>query len=330
MSLTVTSMIVMAGVSLSAAQPPATSSAPANRRWEVSVCAPYLAGLAEDVWSAGRAVGITRLEVYLDQQLACPHLYEKGTTPYRIDTPAGCEALKRKLAAEKFSIGCLAIVTRLEADGSADAAALGRVHKAAAAAPGLGCPIIMLPIGVNPPKDGKLTDELFLARVRPFIKAMDTIAAEARVQIVIENLGHYWNRPEIIEPALRESTPDRVGLLLDITNMYWFGHPLDRLPELAARFAPYVRYVHVKSIRYPQDKRNAERSPGWEYGKYAEPIPSGDVDFHRIITILHKAGYVGDLTIEDDSLPHFDVAGKKKVLAEDAKYLRGLWPLIEK
>src|SRR5262249_32750165 len=144
------------------------------------------------------------------------------------------------------------------------------------------------------------------------------------VQIVIENLGRYWNRPEILEPVLRESTPERVGLLLDITNMYWYGFPLDRIYELTRQFAPFVRYMHIKNIRYPADQRNKQRPPGWEYGKYAEPVRTGDIDFARILDIVAKTGYVGDLTIEDDSLPHFDANGKKKVLADDVDYLRDL------
>ena len=111
-------------------------------------------------------------------------------------------------------------------------------------------------------------------------------------------------------------------MLHDVCNMYWFGHPLDKLYALTQQFAPYVRSVHVKSIKYPEDKRQVQRSPGWEYGKYAEPVRTGDIDFAKILAIYARAGYVGDVCIEDDSLPHFDAAGKKKVIADDAKLLK--------
>ncbi len=294
-----------------------------GREWAVSICAPYLGGLgADEVWSAGRSVGIFRMEVYLDENLACPHLYEKDGRPYRIDTPDARRVLREKLAKEGFSIGCLAMVTKLAADGSDDEAVLRRVRRAAEAAPELGRPVIMLPIGITATAGQKLTDEAFVSRGRAFVRGLDRIAAETGAQIVLENLGHFWNRPEILEPVLKESTPDRVGLLLDITNMYWYGHPLDRLYELARQFAPYVRYLHLKNIRYPEDQRQRQRTPGWEYGKYAEPIRTGDVDFVRILRTLTQAGYVGDLTIEDDSLPHFDVHGKKKALIDDVAFLR--------
>lgn len=310
---------------LHAAEKTASRPTALDRQWAVGVCASYLGGLgAEDIWSAARSVGITRLEAYLDEELGCPHLFEKNGTPYRIDTSEARAALCDKLAKEKIAIGCFAKPLKLEADGSADEAALRWVRKAAVAVSDMEGTILMLPIGISDAKGQKAGDDSFIARGKAFMRGLDRIAADTGVQIVIENLGPYWNRPEILEPVLKESRPDRVGLLLDITNMYWFGHPLDRLYELAKQFAPYVRYVHVKNIRYPEDQRQKQRSPGWEYGKYAEPVRTGDVDFIRILDIVSKAGYVGDLTIEDDSLPHFDASGKKKTLADDAAYL-GEW-----
>ena len=52
------------------------------------------------------------------------------------------------------------------------------------------------------------------------------------------------------------------------------------------------------------------------------PVKEGDIDFRKIITLLSKAGYRGDLTLEDDSLGKFDAAGRKKVLQEDVQLLR--------
>lgn len=300
------------------------SSRPAGRQWAVSVCDGYLGGLdAEDVWSAGRAVGVSRLEASINRDLACPHLFEKGGRPHRIDTPAACEALRAKLAKEGFTIGCFCLIVKLEAGGNDDAI-LRWIEEAAAAAPSVGCRTMMLPIGVSAAGGERLSDEAFVDRCRPFVRKLDAIAARTGVQLVLENLGHYWNRPEILEPVLCESRADRVGLLLDTTNLYWFGHPLDRVYEIARKLAPFVRSIHVKNIRYPADQQQKQRTPGWEYGKYAEPIRTGDIDFVRVLGPIARAGYVGDLTIEDDSLPHYDAAGKRKVLADDVAYLRDL------
>ncbi len=292
------------------------------RQWAVSICDGYLGGIgADDVWSAAKSVGLSRIEVGVDAHLACPRLFEKGAAPYRIDTPEARAALRKKLSQEGMSIGCLCMVTKLDLRGRDDEI-LQRIERAAEAAPELGCRTLMLPIAVTAPKGMTLTDEGFVNRCKPFVRSLDAIAAKTGVQVVLENLGPFWNRREIMEPVLRESQPDRVGMLLDTANLYWYGYPLDRIYELAKTFAPYVRYVHVKNIRYPADQRDKQRTPGWEYARYAEPIRTGDIDFARILGTLAAAGYIGDLTIEDDSLPPFDAAGKKKTIADDVAYLR--------
>jgi sugar phosphate isomerase/epimerase len=306
---------------LAGAPPASTKPAPA-RQWAVSICDGYLRGIgADDIWTAARSVGLSRIEAGVDANLACPNLFEKGGSPYRIDTPEARAVLRKKLAQERMSIGCLCMVTKLDLRGRDDDV-LQRIARAAEAAPELGCRTIMLPIGVAARKDTTLTDEAFVERCKPFVKSLDAIAAKTGIQIVLENLGPFWNRREIMEPVLRESRPDRVGMLLDTTNLYWYGYPLDRIYELAQTFAPYVRYAHVKNVRYPADQRDKQRTPGWEYGRYAEPVRTGDINFARILVTLAKAGYIGDLTIEDDSLPHFDAAGKKKTIADDVAYLR--------
>ncbi|HOA75347.1 MAG TPA: TIM barrel protein [Phycisphaerae bacterium] len=297
---------------------------PDSRKWEVTIRDPYLRDIGEDtVWAAAKSVGITRLECVLDENLACPYLLEKGAAPYRIDTEENRKILARKLESEGMSIGCFAMVVRLATPVDEQRAAEWIV-RAAKAAPGVGCRHIMLPVAIVDEKGEKVSDERFVTVGRRFVRALDRIAAETGVQLMLENLGHYWNRPEILLPVLRESEPDRVGLLHDVCNMYWFGHPLDKLYSLTQEVAPFVRCVHVKSVKYPTDRRNQQRSPGWEYIKYAEPVPTGDIDFGRILAIYARAGYVGDLCIEDDSLGKFDAAGKKKAIADDVAFLQEL------
>jgi sugar phosphate isomerase/epimerase len=314
-------VLICATCALAAA--PATQPAE-TRQWTVSICSSYLRGIGEDtIWSAAKSVGITRLECPLDKELGCPYLFEKEGTPYRIDTAENREKLRAKLAAEGVSIGCFVTIIKLS-EPEDEAKALDWVNRAVAAAPEVGCRRVMLPIAISDPKGGPLSDEAFIERGQSFLRKLDEIAAKTHIQLVIENLGPYWNRPEILEPVLRASKPDRVGLLNDICNMYWFGHPVDKLYALAEQFAPYVRYVHVKNVKYPEDQKNKQRSPGWEYGKYAEPVRTGDIDFGRILATYAKAGYVGDVCIEDDSLGKFDAAGKKKVIADDAALLKEL------
>jgi len=285
----------------------------------------YLKGMGlSDVWAAMDAIGISRVEVKVQDDLFCPGLFEAGVGPCRIDTPQAIQQLRAKLAEKKKSIAPLCAVVRLEREKS-DEDSVEWIEKIAAAASGLGRPIIMVPVVAS-----VFSDDEFVARATALAKKLAEIAQRYGLQITLENLGHYWNRKEILEPVPKAVPTDRVGLALDITNMYWFGHPLGRIYDLAETFAPYVRYVHVKNVNYPDEKREVQRPEGWEYGKYAAPVRDGDVDFRRVISSLSKAGYRGDLTLEDDSLRKFDAAGQKKILREDVQFLREITAEIER
>jgi sugar phosphate isomerase/epimerase len=290
----------------------------AAEKWDVA-CRDggYLQGMGlSDVWSAMEAIGISRVEVRVSEDLSCPGLFENGSAPYRIDTPPARGSLRQKLAEKKKSIAAFCAVVRLEKDKSDDAA-VEWIEKIARAAIDLERPVIVVPI-----VGGGFSDEEFVERATGFVRRLVPVAERYEVQITLENLGHYWNRREILEPVLKAVPSDRVGLALDITNMYWFGHPLSKLYELAATFSPYVRYVHVKNVNYPEERREVQRPEGWQYGKYAAPVKEGDIDFRKIIALLSKAGYRGDLTLEDDSLGKYDAAGQRKVLREDVQLLR--------
>ena len=299
---------------------PAVMRADTAKKWDVG-CRDggYLRGMGfSDVWAAMDAIGISRVEVKVSGDLSCPGLFENGKTPYRIDTTQAVQQLRRKLAEKKKSIAAFCAVVRLE-KGKSDEGNVEWIEKIAKAAVDLGRPVIMIPV-----VGSGFSDEEFVKRSIGFVRRLAPIAERHGVQLTLENLGHYWNRREILEPVLKAVPSDRVGLALDITNMYWFGHPLSELYELAATFAPYVRYVHVKNVKYPEEKREVKRSEGWQYGRYAAPVKEGDVDFRRILTVLGKAGYRGDLTLEDDSLGKFDAAGQKRVLQEDVQLLRDI------
>ena len=186
-----------------------------ERQWRISICDGYLRGLdAEDIWSAAKSVGLSRLEVYPDRKLACPNLYEKDGAPYRLDTPEARAKLRAKLEAEKMTIGCLSLPVPLAPD-QGDDEMLAWVRAAAEAAPDVGCRLLMIPLVGR-----GFSDEAFVERHIAFVRKLEALAEEARVQIAIENLSVYWNRKEILDPVLKSVRADRVGLALDITNMY--------------------------------------------------------------------------------------------------------------
>jgi len=115
---------------------------------------------------------------------------------------------------------------------------------------------------------------------------------------------------------------DRFGVTIDTANFYWFGYPLSRLYEIYTEFAPHACHTHCKSIRYPADQREKQRPTGFEYGKYCCPVYEGDIDFRRVAAILYKAGYTGDLCVEDESLRHFPESQRCEVLRKEIAHLR--------
>lgn len=295
-----------------------------ERQWCVTIRAPYLDGIgADSTWAAAKMVGITRLEVGLDAQLDCPHLYDSDDTSYSISTPEQRDVLNKRLAAEGMSIGCFVVSTRVMGPDD-EARVLERINQAALAIKQMGCRMLMLTVAITGPRGETIPDEEFIARGQALIRKLDEIAANTDTQMVIENIGYYWNRPEILEPVLKVAKPHRVGLLHDVCNMYWYGYPLSELYAMTERLAPYVRYVHVKNVNYPEQYRERQRVTGWEFDQHVVSIRKGDIDFARVLAIYAKGGYVGDVCIEDDSLRNLDPAGRRNTLSDDVAYLKEL------
>ncbi len=301
--------------------PVAAMGASGTGQWEVGIRDTHLRNLgAPDSWAAADLLGISTIEVQINSKMKCQMLFEGEDTPYSVETPEDRKALKDKLAEKKKSICAFCCGVRF-GDPDSDGEVVEWLVQAAEAAKDLGIPIIMVPV---PGAQGMKDDE-YIARTTKLLLALEPIADKTGIVFAMENLQRFNNRKEILEPILKALKSPRVGLALDITNMYWYGYPVEQLYGFAELYAPYVRYVHAKNEKYPEDKKNTQREPGWEYSKYATSVREGDVDFRRILAILAKAGYRGPVTIEDDSLGHHEVEGKKKVLQDDAKFLREIF-----
>ncbi|MBP7935636.1 MAG: peptidylprolyl isomerase [Phycisphaerae bacterium] len=277
----------------------------------------YLSGFdAESVWAAAKEVTTTALEVELKPDLSCPGLFEGKEHPYRIDTPENRQKVLE--AAKKGGCEIVSFCTVIPfAKNKDDTASIAWVEKAAKAAGEMKVPVIMMPLGA-----GDLDEQAFTKRAIDFVKAVAPLAKANKVQLAVENLGPCLNKREVLKPIMEAVPNDQVGLAHDACNMYWYGHPLSTIYDLARTFAPHVRYAHAKSIKYPEDRREKQRDKGWEYGRYTETIRAGDLDFDKILGYYFDAGFKGDVVIEDDSLGRLDAAGKKKAIKDDAAVLR--------
>jgi len=169
----------------------------------------------------------------------------------------------------------------------------------------------------------KIKGDEFLPFAIKACKRMCEAAEGTSIRFGVENHGNTTNRPEFLEGLFNGVGSSKLGLTLDCGNFYWYGHPLKDLYGLYEKFAPKVVHTHIKSIKFPDDKKNLKREMGWEYARYNCPIYEGDIDFKRVISILRKAGYRGDLCVEDESLSKFPEAERAQVLKKEIAMLKG-------
>lgn len=300
----------------------ASGGAVVPAKWDVGIRDGYLRGIdAPDVWSAAEAIGVTQLEVSVTSELVLRNLRDGSGTTYSLATPSDLKTLQEKLVEKNKTICAFTAGYNFDGEQS-ETEAVEWIGNIADAAKELGVPVIMVPV----PGGKGMTDEAFIGRGRGFLQKLVPIAERTGVHLALENLQLFWNRIEVLEPVLKSLPTEKVGLSHDAINMYWYGHPLDKIYEMTETIAPYVRYYcHAKNNAYPEDKKNTLRTPpGSGYRESATSIREGDLDFRRILDIYAKAGFRGVVTIEDDSLRKHDAEGQKAVLIDDVKFLRGI------
>ena len=96
--------------------------------------------------------------------------------------------------------------------------------------------------------------------------------------------------PTTMSRAIRDVNMPNLGVGLDTANLILYGkaNPVDAADILG----PHVRSVHAKDGKWPTDPNNL----GEEV-----LIGQGLVDFKRVFTKLHNAGYTGAITIERET-----------------------------
>ncbi|OHB74743.1 MAG: hypothetical protein A2Z25_15385 [Planctomycetes bacterium RBG_16_55_9] len=291
-------------------------STPSNR-WIVA-CRDNLLRLTQkpDSWSAMKELGVTGVEVEVDLALACPSLYGPGKT-YSLATDSDVQVVKDALDKNGLVITSFLMHNRLDERLDEELAWTGKLVKAALA---LDAKVIRIDVV---PRRIKEKEEFLPFAVKACKKLCDIVEGTP-VRFGIENHGNITNDPEFLEQLFDGVGSSHLGLTLDTANFYWYGHPLDNLYAIFERFAPKAFHTHCKSIRYPEDKKNVERPRGWEYGKYCSPIYEGDIDFRKVAVILRRAGYTGDLCLEDESLNKFPEGERADVIRKEIALLRSI------
>jgi sugar phosphate isomerase/epimerase len=268
-----------------------------------------------DSWSCMKALGAEGTEVYVELNLACANLFHPQRK-YTVATADGVKALKDDLGASGCRITAFMMSNRFDEQLEQELESARGLVKAAQA---LGVDVIRIDVVPR-----KLSGEQFLPFAIDAGKRLCAIAEGTPIRFGVENHGEITNNPLFLEKLFDRVGSEKLGLTLDCANFYWWGLPLKELYPTYEKFAPRVVHTHCKSIRYPADKQNVQREIGWEYGRYNCPIYEGDLDFKRIVEILRKANYRGDLCIEDESLGKYPQNEQAGILRKEIALLKGL------
>ena len=267
----------------------------------------------KDCWSAMRAIGAEGVEATIADDLAFRDLFH----PDRKYTAATLDALAALMtdmqaAGRRISAFCIHSYFDRRAEFEIDKGA-----KAARAAKALGVKAIRIDVASR-----KIPAAEFLEPAAASLKKLIEASEGTGVVFGIENHGALTNDPKFLVPLLDRVGSKRLGVTLDTGNLYWFGHPLSKVYEIYEILAPHACHTHCKSIKYPPEERETQRSMGSKYKECACPIYEGDIDFRRVLKILRGAGYNGDLCIENESLGKFPAEERGKVLAREIAYLK--------
>ena len=118
------------------------------------------------------------------------------------------------------------------------------------------------------------------------------------------HMGAYVESPQDIDQLMAVTDAQHVGLLFD-TGHAWYGGASD-VVALLTRHVQRVVHVHCKDVR-PNVVAQA-RNDRWSFltgvlnGTFTVP-GDGVIDYHAVLSTLHKAGYAGWLVVEAEQDP---------------------------
>lgn len=125
---------------------------------------------------------------------------------------------------------------------------------------------------------------------QPTVEAIRTVAqhCQSNGQRFLMETGQ--ETPTTMSRALRDVNMPNLGVGLDTANVILYGkaNPVDAVDILG----PHIHSIHAKDGKWPTDP-----------SKLGEEVMIGKglVDFKKVFTRLHKAGYTGAVTIERET-----------------------------
>ena len=262
-----------------------------------------------------RSLGLDAIEIWLDPDNSLRYWQDADGAPHRLSTTEEAHDFAQELHAHGVRVSALCLPTDFAAHEEHISWATNAVFLAQA----LGAQSVRIDTATQ-------AQGLEESEVRErFCDAIEQVLAatgDAPLPLGIENHGHISNSPAFLNAIFARVSDERLGLTLDPGNFYWFGLPLDEVYAVCEHFVGRARHTHFKNIAYPIEIQREAREPGFRYGECVAPLQRGDLDMARLVAILRRANYAGDLCIEDESLGNFEAGERLQVLVEDAGCLR--------
>ncbi len=271
---------------------------------------------ASDSWNAMKKIGITGVEVDVEIDRTCPYLFHPDKK-YAVRTEGDIGQLEEDIEKNEVKITAFCLPNHFDERPEEE---LSWINDMIEVSKKLNVSAIRIDFMPRKIKD---RDEYLKFAIEMGKKITDCVDG-TNIRLGIENHGSTTNDPEFLDALFEGVGSDALGLTLDTGNFYWYGHPLDSLYTIYEKYAKRAWHTHCKSIDYPSNVENIKRRMGWEYGKYCSPIYEGDIDFKKVISILHAADYNGDFCIENESLGRFPKEQRQEILKKEVDYLKGL------
>lgn len=311
-----TSTSLAIGAALTGAPDASLALGAQRRQWPVACRDAHMKETGQtDCWAAMKFLGVDGAEVDVNDQMECYSL-SWPEKKYTLATDDGIQQVKDAFAKNRRVITAFCMHNRLDERLEQEVEWTRKLVKACVK---LGVGVIRIDVVPR-----KTKPEEFLPFAIKACKQLCEAAEGTPVRFGIENHGKITNDPEFLDKLFDGVGSSKLGLTLDFLNFYWFGHPLESLYSIYEKFAPRAYHTHCKSVRYPEDQRSVRRPMGWEYGKYSAPIYEGDIDYKRCAAILRKAGYAGDLCLENECVRKFPEKERPGVLKKEIALLRSV------
>ncbi len=184
-----------------------------------------------------------------------------------------------------------------------------------AIAPGLGCSLVRFVAGSQ--RSFKVPAEQRIARLTPIVREIANAAQAYGLTLAIENHVDFAMRDLV--RLVEEVDASNLGICFDMVNAVRVGDDLLTAARLAA---PHIRMVHMRD-HIPWPATGSDPEGFWP----SVPLGRGILDVEGLLSLLHLAGFDGDLFVEIAYM-HPNYADEVAAVAESVAFLQQRLPAL--